>query len=96
MLEREVTNATTIEIPDYDKYNWIYITVRGDFNNGVPIAIPKAIFNSTNIPISLDSTFGDTSYTIKLQGYFSAGTLNISYIKTSIWNAAIILVFGLN
>lgn len=84
-----------LEIPDYDKYNALYVEMYGDANvGGLSLYIPKAMYTE-NVPFCADTTSYDSTYTLFASGKIYSGHILIRKSIVSGWSKYSIRVLGL-
>ena len=99
IVKEKVYQKGTYPIQDYEKYNYLYVVVRGDMCNGVTMLIPKPLYNEVSSTFSLVSTAKHIpplaeGFSICAQGYVMDGQVNFDYVSYGSWECIELLVYG--
>ena len=100
ILSTRLTKAGSIEIPGYNNYNWLVIIYGGDSNNANSLVIPRGLYDSISLPLTIssknESTYNDgESYSVAIQGSYKSGVITVSYLNLTLWSSAVIDVYGM-
>ena len=92
-------NVDSIDIPNYSDYEYLFITISGDDNNGISIYIPKVFFD-VNVPFSLYSAnqnalVVDSGYSVRAHGRILNGKVILAYVNVTGWQNAALRVYGI-
>ncbi len=99
LLNQKIYQKGTYPIPGYEKYNFLYATIRGDQYNGISLLIPKALYETPS-SFTLTSTAKHIppvaeGYSICAQGCIQNGNIIFDYLSTGSWNNAEAVVYGI-
>jgi len=100
LIDTSITQAGSLNIPNYTNYRGLLVMVMGDSNNGVSAFIPKGLY-TYNIPLSLNSKNNalvndGTGFAASVQGYVNNGVIKINYVHFSGWDKLQVLAFGVS
>lgn len=99
IMKEKVYQKGIYPIQNYEKYNYLYVIVRGDMCNGVTMLIPKPLYNEISSTFSLVSTAKHNppladGFSVCAQGYVMDGQVYFDYVSYGSWKNIELLVYG--
>ena len=99
IMKEKIYQKGAYPIQGYEKYNYLYIVVRGDMCNGVTLLIPKPLYSEVSSTFSLVSTAKHIPpladrFSVCAQGYVMDGQVYFDYVSYGSWENIELLVYG--
>lgn len=99
IMKEKIYQKGAYPIQGYEKYNYLYIVVRGDMCNGVTLLIPKPLYSEVSSTFSLVSTAKHIppladGFSVCAQGYVMDGQVYFDYVSYGSWENIELLVYG--